>query len=221
MNMRPNWELKQCCNHEQLWRTILLKPFKLVTVFLHEASHAIACKLTCGKVEGIQVHADEGGTTQTRGGVYLFILPAGYLGSSFWGMLLILASTTLLTARIAAGCLVAALLVVLLVAKNWTLRGLCIGKYCHLNVESSRFVIFLGVIWVLQETTDIRILRYIILFIGVMNSLFSVLVHSSDAEKFAEVCPCPCNGIRWGIIWGLISFFFLCGAMYFGLVILS
>ncbi|XP_024044165.1 uncharacterized protein LOC18047400 [Citrus clementina] len=142
------------------------------------------------------------------------------LGSSFWGMLLILASTTLLTARIAAGCLVAALLVVLLVAKNWTLRGLCIG-----------FVIFLGVIWVLQETTDIRILRYIILFIGVMNSLFSVLdiyddlisrrVHSSDAEKFAEVCPCPCNGIGWGIIWGLISFFFLCGAMYFGLVILS
>ncbi|KAL9438229.1 hypothetical protein AB3S75_023991 [Citrus x aurantiifolia] len=93
MNMRPNWELKQCCNHEQfvflvtvsvcaavilpLWRTILLKPFKLVTVFLHEASHAIACKLTSGKVEGSQVHADEGGTTQTRGGVYLFILPAG------------------------------------------------------------------------------------------------------------------------------------------------
>lgn len=29
------------------------------------------------QVEGIQVHADEGGTTQTRGGVYCFILPAG------------------------------------------------------------------------------------------------------------------------------------------------
>ena len=34
----------------QLWRTILLTPFKLITVFLHEASHAIACKLTCGQV---------------------------------------------------------------------------------------------------------------------------------------------------------------------------
>ncbi|KDO57481.1 hypothetical protein CISIN_1g0457822mg, partial [Citrus sinensis] len=105
-------------------------------------------------------------------------------------------------------------------------------RYCHLNVESSRFVIFLGVIWVLQETTDIRILRYIILFIGkcphcmydgadIYDDLISRRVHSSDAEKFAEVCPCPCNGIGWGIIWGLISFFFLCGAMYFGLVILS
>ncbi|XP_028123622.1 uncharacterized protein LOC114320756 isoform X3 [Camellia sinensis] len=152
-----------CGKLEKLWRTILLLPFKLVTVFLHEASHAIACKLTCGHVEAIQVNADEGGFTQTRGGVYWVILPAGYLGSAFWGMVLILASTNLLTARIAAGCFAFALLVVLFVAKNWTLRGLCIG-----------FIILLGVIWVLQETTKIRILRYIILFIGVMNSLFSV-----------------------------------------------
>ncbi|XP_061952596.1 uncharacterized protein LOC133675281 isoform X2 [Populus nigra] len=224
--MRPNWELRNCCNHEQvvflvtvsvcavvilaLWRTVLLRPFKLVTVFLHEASHAIACKLTCGHVEGIQVHADEGGTTQTRGGIYWLILPAGYLGSSFWGMVLILASTNLLTARIAAGCFIASLLVVLLVAKNWTLRGLCIG-----------FVLFLGVVWVLQETTKVHILRYIILFIDIYDDLISRRDHSSDAEKFAEACPCPCNGAGWGFIWGVISFLFLCGAMYLGLVILS
>ncbi|GKV16786.1 hypothetical protein SLEP1_g27377 [Rubroshorea leprosula] len=88
-----NWELKSCCNHDQkvfmatigiftvvilaLWRTVLLMPFKLITVFLHEASHAIACKLTCGDVEGIQVHANEGGLTLTRGGIYWLILPAG------------------------------------------------------------------------------------------------------------------------------------------------
>ncbi|KAB2611888.1 hypothetical protein D8674_019920 [Pyrus ussuriensis x Pyrus communis] len=232
----PNWELKSCCKHDQvvflatigvftvvilvLWRTILLTPFKLITVFLHEASHAIACILTCGKVEGIQVHADEGGVTQTRGGIYWLILPAGYLGSSFWGMALILASTNLLTARIAAGCLGVALLVVLFVAKNWTLRGLCIG-----------FIVFLAIIWVLQEFTKVRVLRYVILFIGVMNSLFSVYdiyddlisrrVNSSDAEKFAEVCPCPCNGVGWGVIWGLISFIFLSASVYLGLVILS
>ncbi|KAK8327714.1 hypothetical protein V6Z12_A11G202100 [Gossypium hirsutum] len=120
-----NWELNSCCNNGQvtflvtigvftvvilvLWRTVLLLPFKLITVFLHEASHAIACKLTC--VEGIKVHADEGGVTQTRGGIYWVILPAGYLGSSLWGMALILASTNLLTARIAAGCFLLALVV--------------------------------------------------------------------------------------------------------------
>lgn len=230
-----NWELKKCCNHDQLvfitfisvctvvilalWRTVLLTPFKLVTVFLHEASHAIACKLTCGHVEGIQVHANEGGSTQTRGGIYWVILPAGYLGSSFWGMILILASTNVLTAQIAAGCFAFALLCVLFIAKNWTLRGLCIG-----------FIIFIAIVWVLQLTTKVRILRYIILFIGVMNSLFSVFDiyeqlisrrdYSSDAEKFAEVCQC-CNGVGWGVIWGLISFLFLCGSMYLGLVILS
>nr|KJB22765.1 hypothetical protein B456_004G064900 [Gossypium raimondii] len=211
-----NWELNSCCNNGQvtflvtigvftvvilvLWRTVLLLPFKLITVFLHEASHAIACKLTCGHVEGIKVHADEGGVTQTRGGIYWVILPAGYLGSSFWGMALILASTNLLTARIAAGCFLLALVVVLFYAKNWTLRGLSIG-----------FIIFLALIWFLQERTTVHILRYAILFIGVMNSLFSVYdiyddlisrrVNSSDAEKFAEICPCPCNGVGWGFIW--------------------
>lgn len=234
--MNPNWELKGCCNHDQrlfiitiaiftvvilaLWRTFLLTPFKLITVFLHEVSHAIACILTCGSVEGIEVHGNEGGLTKTRGGAYWLILPAGYLGSSFWGMLLVLASTNLITARIAAGCLGVALLVVLFIAQNWTLRGLCIG-----------FIVFLAVIWILQEKTEVRILRYVILFIGVMNSLFSVYdiyddlisrrVNSSDAEKFAEVCPCPCNGVAWGFIWGVISFTFLCGAMYLGLVIQS
>ncbi|XP_057809598.1 uncharacterized protein LOC131023950 [Salvia miltiorrhiza] len=232
----PNWELKNCCQHEQvvflvaigvftlvilaLWRTFLLTPFKLITVFLHEVSHAIACKLTCGQVEGIQVHANEGGVTQTRGGIYWLILPAGYLGSSFWGMVLVLASTKLLTARIAAGCLILALVIVFFIAKNWTLRGLCIG-----------FIVFIAIIWVLQETTKVRILRYVILFIGVMNSLFSVYdiyddlisrrVNSSDAEKFAELCPCPCNGAAWGVIWGIISFIFLSGSIYLGLVILS
>ncbi|GAB4839546.1 hypothetical protein Ancab_029072 [Ancistrocladus abbreviatus] len=220
----PNWELRNCCNHDQivflattavcavlilaLWRTVLLMPFKLITVFLHEASHAIACKLTCGHVEGIQVHADEGGITETRGGVYWFILPAGYL----------------LTARIAAGCFALALLVVLFVAKNvmdpsWTLY------------RPAGFIICLVVIWVLQETTKVRILRYVIMFIGVMNSLFSVYdiygdlisrrEHSSDAEKFAEECPCLCNGVGWGIVWGLVSLLFLCAAVYLGLVILS
>ncbi|XP_057251100.1 uncharacterized protein LOC104893577 isoform X2 [Beta vulgaris subsp. vulgaris] len=199
-----NWELKRCCNHEQL-------------VFLTTTA---VCTVVILAVEEMQVHANEGGMTTTRGGVYWFILPAGYLGSSFWGMALILASTNLLTARIAAGCLALALFIVLFVAKNWTLRGLCIG-----------FIILLAVIWVLQETTKIHALRYMIMFIGIMNSLFSIYdiygdlisrrEHTSDAEKFAEECPCLCNGVGWGIVWGIISILFLCISMYLGLVILS
>ncbi|KAM0825701.1 hypothetical protein ACQ4PT_069375 [Festuca glaucescens] len=236
MVVNINWELQGCCRHNQvvfiaavgvstvvilaLWRTFLLTPFKLITVFLHETSHALACKLTCGDVEGMQVHANEGGVTQTRGGIYWIILPAGYLGSSFWGMVFILSSTNLLATRIASGCFILALVIVLFVAKNWFLRWLCIG-----------FIIFIAVVWVIQEFTTVHALKYVILFIGVMNSLFSVYdiyddtisrrVNSSDAEKFAEICPCPCNGVGWGVIWGFISFIFLCASIYLGLVILS
>ncbi|KAG8373736.1 hypothetical protein BUALT_Bualt11G0055900 [Buddleja alternifolia] len=217
-----NWELKGCCQRQQiiflalvgvfmlvilaLWRTFLLTPFKLITVFLHELSHAIACLLTCGKVEGIKVHANEGGVTQTRGGIYWIILPAGYLGSSLWGLIFILSSTKPLTAMIAAGCLLLSLFIVLFIAKNWTLRGLCIG-----------FIAFIAVIWWLQIETSFHILSYVILFIGVMNSLFSVYdiyddlisrrVNSSDAERFAELCPC-CNGVGWGILCESIGKFF-------------
>jgi len=67
--MAANWELQGCCGHNQrifiaavgvstvvillLWRTFLLTPFKLITVFLHETSHALACKLTCGDVSQV------------------------------------------------------------------------------------------------------------------------------------------------------------------------
>ena len=51
--------------------------------------------------------------------IFLWGIPD--LGSSFWGMALILASTNLLTARIAAGCFAFALFVALFVAKNVSL----------------------------------------------------------------------------------------------------
>ncbi|XP_048443670.1 uncharacterized protein LOC103950639 isoform X1 [Pyrus x bretschneideri] len=302
LKWKPNWQLRKCCNHDQviflisvavctvvilvLWRTVLMTPFKLITVFLHEVSHAIACLLTCGKVEGIKVNADEGGVTQTRGGISWLILPAGCnpfpvldhiyfsvglhiasdlvvtliifrfcvtpdLGSSFWGMVLILASTKHLTTQIAAGCFVVALIIVFFLAKNWTLRGLCIG-----------FIVLFAGIWYLQEATPVHMLREVILFTGnckfvifvqlllkkvaytcgfpmltrfcqsagVMNSLFSVYdiyddlisrrINTSDAERFADECPC-CTGCGWGVIWAFISFTFLCGSVYLALVILS
>lgn len=123
----------------------------------------------------------------------------------------------------------------------------------------SGFIVFLAIIWVLQELTTVKILRYVILFIGklsikvpsfsfifklktgftlqvwwtaysqftvcvtfslilwtsikkflfsfgcngkldIYDDLISRRVHSSDAEKFAEICPC-CTGCGWGVIW--------------------
>lgn len=43
-----------------LWNTALLKPMKLIAVFVHEMSHATACWMTGGKVTAIEVYNNEG-----------------------------------------------------------------------------------------------------------------------------------------------------------------
>jgi hypothetical protein len=52
--------------------------------------HATACWLTGGKVEGIEVHGDEGGVTKYVGGWRWFIIPAGiaHCSNLDWCMLL-------------------------------------------------------------------------------------------------------------------------------------
>ena len=45
--------------------------------------------LTCAKIESIELDPDEGGATRMRGGIRFFTLPAGYLGSSLIGAILI------------------------------------------------------------------------------------------------------------------------------------
>ncbi|CAI5480519.1 unnamed protein product [Closterium sp. Yama58-4] len=233
-----NWTLAGCCNTQQtlflscsgvyalvilvLWRTIVLMPFKLISVYLHEIGHASACVMTGGKVEGIEVHMDEGGVTRTRGGWQWCILPAGYLGSSFWGMVLVLCATNKWTTLVIAVILCITLFITLFLAKNNTLRFLCVG-----------FLLLFGLFFFLEYgiTQSVHPLNLAILFIGIMNCLFSIYdiyddlisrrVNSSDAEVFAKTCPCPFNGVCWGVIWGVISLFLAAAAVYLGLVILA
>lgn len=54
-----------------------------------------------------------------------------------------------------------------------------------LYIESPGFIIFLGIIWILQETTHVRILRYIILFIG----KHLVKVHQLIQPSFLKNLP--------------------------------
>jgi hypothetical protein len=67
--------------------TIFLASFKLYSSycvhFIHaEFSHALACKMTGGKVTGIEVKSNEGGVTKYVGGWRICIIPAGALSIS-------------------------------------------------------------------------------------------------------------------------------------------
>ena len=74
-----------CCNAHQIdvivavcaytvlilgtWRVdAVVKPFKLLAVFVHEGCHACACLATGGRVDGVEVNINEGGVTRYRGG---------------------------------------------------------------------------------------------------------------------------------------------------------
>ncbi|MCS6984916.1 MAG: M50 family metallopeptidase [Leptospiraceae bacterium] len=73
----------------QLWDHPYLVPLKIFTVYLHELSHALAALLTGGKVEAIGLGWNESGSVTTRGGIIPLIALAGYLGSMFWGSLMV------------------------------------------------------------------------------------------------------------------------------------
>ena len=68
-----------------LWDSWLIYPLKLLVVFFHELSHGLAALVTGGSIERIEMVAREGGLCVTRGGGRFLILSAGYLGSLFWG----------------------------------------------------------------------------------------------------------------------------------------
>ncbi|KAL8273098.1 hypothetical protein Esti_003019 [Eimeria stiedai] len=235
-----DWTLSSCCSRGQ-WVTLgviggwsliavvlwhcrifgvhILIQFKLLTTFLHEFSHASAAWLTGGKVKGIQVYRNEGGVTVTVGGIRWVILPAGYLGSCFWGLVFtLLASINIWTLRVGAGLLCFMLLLVLLFfARNWTVAIVCLV-----------FLVETIALWVCTELCrTVWPLRVAMLAIGAMNNIYSFLdilddtvkrrVPDSDAFKCASLTHCSSR--LCGCAWALLALSFLVLEVYLLLAI--
>lgn len=135
------------------------------------------------------------------------ILPAGYLGSSLFGMLFIVCSADPVASQFMAGLLgVALILVAIFFATNWTLRLLCLF-----------YIILIASAWAVQLKTAIDLLQYFLLFTGVMNGFFAIydiyddLIarthHESDATLFANLTHTSSK--CWGCIWFVLSFIFM------------
>ncbi|XP_026189875.1 uncharacterized protein LOC113146524 [Cyclospora cayetanensis] len=200
--------------HCRIFGVHILLQFKLLTTFLHEFSHASAAWITGGKVKGIEVYTNEGGVTHTVGGIRWIILPAGYLGSCFWGLVFtLLASINIWTLRVGAGLLCFMLLMVLLFfARNWTVGIVCVI-----------FILEIIVVWAFTELYHtIWPLRVAMLAIGSMNSVYSLLdilddtirrkEPDSDAYKCASLTHCSSR--LCGSLWGLIALAFVVFEVY-------
>lgn len=184
-------------------RHVLIIDQMLVIAF-HEFGHAITACCTGGKVESISLDPHEGGVTHMRGGISAITLPAGYLGSSLIGMLLTFCGFNIVASKVASIVLgVCFLLVLWWGKKNW-LTILTILLSVGLLVAC----------WFIDHAEP---LRFFVLFIGVMSSLYSVWdicddlilrkVNSSDASQFAK--RYGGSSQCWGVIWSIISVLFM------------
>ncbi|KAI0062001.1 hypothetical protein BV25DRAFT_1825868 [Artomyces pyxidatus] len=193
---------------------LIIYPFKLLTVGFHEMSHAFMGVLTCAHIHSIELDPDEGGATRMSGGIPWLTLPAGYLGSSFIGAVLIACGFDTNASKIASLVLAGFFLFTLW----WARRNLL--TWVLILGMSGLIVLF----WFVAGGVA---LRYLVLFIGVMSCLYVLWdviddtiarkVNTSDASAFADICGC-CPSQVWGVIWLIIAFAFFAAGIIVGLV---
>ncbi|KAK3115152.1 hypothetical protein LTR53_005794 [Teratosphaeriaceae sp. CCFEE 6253] len=190
----------------------VLWPFKMLVIAFHEFSHAITACCTGGKVERIELDPHEGGVTHMRGGWSAVTLPAGYLGSSIIGMLLTFCGFDIVASKVASIVLGVCFLLTLW----WSRRD-------WLSIITILFAVGLLVgFWFINHAEP---LRFLVLFIGVMSSLYSVWdicddlifrkVNSSDASQFAK--RYGGSSLCWGVIWSLVSVLFMAAGIVAGI----
>ncbi|KKY21446.1 hypothetical protein UCRPC4_g03709 [Phaeomoniella chlamydospora] len=181
-----------------------LWPFKMLVIAFHEFGHAITACCTGGRVKSISLDPREGGVTHMRGGIDAITLPAGYLGSSLIGALLIFCGFNIVASKAASIVLgVCFLLTLWWARKDW------------LTIVTILLAVGLLVAcWFIEHAEP---LRFVVLFIGVMSALYSVWdicddlilrkVNTSDASVFAQ--KYGGSSQCWGVIWSIISLAFM------------
>ncbi|OXC70204.1 hypothetical protein AYX13_01113 [Cryptococcus neoformans] len=202
----------------------LIYPFKLLTVGLHEMSHALAGVLTCATVEKITLDPQEGGSTRMRGGIPAITLPAGYLGSSFIGACLVACGFDTNASKVA--CLVLAFIWILTL---WWARSSWVAW--------ATIALMVGLVLVCWLVAQSVALRFLILFIGVMSCFYAIWdiidasslherrrntdtlarkVNTPDASEYAHMIGC-CGSRFWGAFWFIIACCFFAAGVLVGI----
>ncbi|KAL2197458.1 peptidase M50B-like-domain-containing protein [Corynascus similis CBS 632.67] len=190
----------------------ILWPFKMLVIAFHEFGHAFACVLTGGRVKSISLDPREGGVTHMLGGRNAVTLPAGYLGSSLIGALLTFAGFNINASKIAS-----------IVVGVCFLLTLWWGRRDWLTILT--ILAAVGLLVACWFIAHAEALRFVVLFIGVMSSLYSVWdicddlilrkVNSSDASVFAQ--RYGGSSQCWGVIWSIISLGFMAAGIVAGI----
>lgn len=156
----------------------LINPLKLFTIGWHEFCHIVAAILTGGTISSVTIDPNLGGATIVEGGRPPIILAAGYVGSSVFGGVFILAGFDSLVAKILSFVLGLGLVTPLVLVRDkltilLTLfyEGLLVGFW------------FIG---------HAQALRWYCLFVGVMN-MFYVIWDLTDDKFFRKANDSDCT----------------------------
>ncbi len=75
-----------------LWKTVVIKPLKIFTVFLHELGHSLMALIFGNGIQGFRINLDESGYAMTlpKSEFSAFMIAnGGYLGSVFFALLIL------------------------------------------------------------------------------------------------------------------------------------
>jgi len=192
---------------------ILVNPFKILTIGIHELSHVVAALLTGGTVLSITIDPNFGGCTPVEGGHAPTILSAGYIGSTFFGGVLIFVSFDILASKIASFVIGIGLLCPLVLVRDKLTILLTLG-----------YEALLVGFWFIDHASP---LRWYCLFLGVMNVFYALWdflddrffhkANDSDSTQFSILFP-RIKAHHWAIAWIIFETAICIGFMLLGIV---
>ncbi len=183
------------------WNTPVVYPIQVFVVFLHEIGHGIAAIATGGRIDRITLNPRLGGACYCPGGNAFITLSAGYLGSLFFGVLIVEGGRRAgrNAHRVTAGIGVAVVLLTLLFVRSafGLLFGIAFGAFLlvlaqRLSAEWNR-----GLLTVLGLTSCL----YAIL--DIKSDVIDRPYLPSDAYMLAELTGVPT--VVWGVLWITIA----------------
>jgi hypothetical protein len=199
-----------------LWNTIIIRPLKIFTVFLHELGHALMAVIFGYGISGFKVNLNESGHTiaQSKGWFSSFMIAnGGYLGSVLFALLIIYLSRTAFK-RYIMGTLAIAFLAVTI-------------KFSGFSFALLYSIIFAAVVLVLYMVQNEKLDDWVIDIMGisaVAYAVYDTFVDTillqvnryfhfirgwnsknvmTDAMQLAQMTKIP--AIIWGIIWLVIA----------------
>jgi hypothetical protein len=195
-----------------LWNTPVVIPLKILIVFLHELSHALATLLTGGSVVDLSLSPQQGGHVISRGGNRFVVLSAGYLGSLLLGVALLVIAVQTKLDRVT----VALFGVVTLMITALYIRDLFPFVFCSITGLG-----MLAVARYLDRRLNDLLLRVIGLasMIYVPFDIFDDTIRRSgvrsDAYMLAEEFGGPT--LFWGGLWFVLSLAVIVWCVKYGL----